>query len=183
MIKQLVEQGITPYLINLERGGRFAKIALQLGLKNGDFKHSFCSDPTQIELEKNAVTIIDWLLITDKSETDVVFKHFIEQLNKQGGFLIIFQQLKEDNSYFAPNMAKQFPALAVRYMYDDERDGTYGKFVIDVIREPKGQMKSWEIPRRYSYETKLFERIDQIEKLPEPNKPVGEEIEIDEKTI
>lgn len=184
MIKQLVDQGITPYLINLERGGRFAKIALQLGLKDGDFKHSFCSDPTAIELEKNAVTIIDWLLITDKSETDVVFKHFIEQLNKQGGFLIIFQQLKDDNSYFAPNMAKQFPALAVRYMYDDERDGTYGKFVIDVIREPKGQMKSWEIPCKYDYQTKIFERIDQLEKLPEPNKPVaGEEIEIDEKTI
>ena len=43
-----------------------------------------------------------------------------------------------------------------RYIYDDERDGTYGKFVIDVIREPKGQMKSWEIPCKYNYETKWF---------------------------
>ena len=189
MIKQLVEQGITPYLINLERGGRFAKIALQLGLKNGDFKHSFCSDPTQIELEKNAVTLIDWLLITDKSETDVVFKHFIEQLNKQGGFLIIFQQLKEDNSYFAPNMAKQFPALAVRYMYEDERDGAYGKFQIDVIREPKGQMKSWEIPCHYNYETKILRRLGDEDTQPKEEQPPIDEtqaegdIQIDSKTI
>jgi len=185
IIKQLVEQGITPYYINLETGSRFAKIALQLGLKNGDFKHSFCADPTQIELEKNGITIIDWLLIADKSQTDLVFKHFIEQLNKQGGFLIVFQQLKEDNSYFAPNMLMQFPSLASRYIYDNEQDGTYGKFLIDVIREPKGQIKSFEIPCKYNWDTKELIRIDERQTAniqPEEKEEIkSEDIIIEEK--
>ncbi|GAH39794.1 unnamed protein product, partial [marine sediment metagenome] len=101
IIKRLVEQGIKPYYISLETGSRFAEIALQLGLKEGDFYHTFCADPTKIELEKDAVTIIDWLLIVDKAKTDLVFRHFIEQLNKTNGFLFIFQQLKQDGSWFA----------------------------------------------------------------------------------
>ena len=169
MVKRFVDQGITPHLINLEKGGRFGKIALRLGLKEGDFKYAFCADPSQIELEKNAVTIIDWLLIENKAETDVIMRHFIEQLDKQGGFLIVFQQLKEDNTYFAPNMVKQFPSLACRYIYDDENDGTYGRFKIDVIREPKGQLKNfknWEIPCMYQEDSKLFVRADEIESKP-----------------
>jgi hypothetical protein len=166
MIKELVNQGITPYYINLETGSRYAHTALKLGLKNGDFKYAFCADPTQIELEKNAVTIIDWLLISDKSQTDVVFKHFIEQLNKQGGFLIVFQQLKDDNSYFAPNMLNQFPSLSARYIYDNENDGTYGKFIVDVIREPKAYIKNFEIPCKYNWETRIFKRVDELESKP-----------------
>lgn len=166
MIKELVEQGKTPYYINLETGSRYAKTALKLGLKNGDFKYAFCADPTQIELEKNAITIIDWLLISDKSQTDVVFKHFIEQLDKQGGFLIVFMQLKEDNNWFAPNMVTQFPALGAKYIYDNENDGTYGKFCIDPIREPKGYIKNFEIPCIYNWDTKEFKRVDEVESKP-----------------
>jgi len=56
--------------------------------------------------------------------------------------------------------------LAVRYLYDDENDGTYGKFKVDVIREPKGQIKNfknWEIPCKYFEETKELKRIDELE--------------------
>jgi hypothetical protein len=166
MIKELVEQGKTPFYINLETGSRYAKTALKLGLKNGDFKYAFCADPTQIELEKNAITIIDWLLISDKSQTDGVFKHFIEQLDKQGGFLIVFMQLKEDNGWFAPNMVTQFPALGAKYIYDNENDGVYGKFVIDPIREPKGYIKNFEIPCKYNWESKEFKRVEDLEKKP-----------------
>jgi hypothetical protein len=166
MIKELVEQGKTPFYINLETGSRYAKTALKLGLKNGDFKYAFCADPTQIELEKNAITIIDWLLISDKSQTDGVFKHFIEQLDKQGGFLVVFMQLKEDNGWFAPNMVTQFPALGAKYIYDNENDGVYGKFVIDPIREPKGYIKNFEIPCKYNWESKEFKRVEDLEKKP-----------------
>jgi hypothetical protein len=164
MIKELVEQGKTPFYINLETGSRYAKTALKLGLRNGDFKYAFCADPTQIELEKNAITIIDWLLISDKSQTDVVFKHFIEQLDKQGGFLIVFMQLKEDNGWFAPNMVTQFPALGAKYIYDNENDGAYGKFVVDPIREPKGYIKNFEIPCHYDWSSKEFKRVEDLEK-------------------
>ena len=174
IIKDLVEQGQTPYYINLETGSRYAKTALKLGLKNGDFKYAFCADPTQIELEKNAITIIDWLLISDKSQTDVVFKHFIEQLDKQGGFLIVFMQLKEDNGWFAPNMVTQFPALGAKYIYDNENDGTYGKFIVDPIREPRGYIKNFEIPCKYDWNSKEFKRVQDIQDKPIKEQPSEE---------
>jgi hypothetical protein len=163
IIKKLQEQGVKPYYISLETGSRFAKIALQLGLKEGDFYHTFCADPTKIELEPNAVTIIDWLLIVDKAKTDLIFRHFIEQLNKTNGFLIIFQQLKQDSSWFAENMCKQFPALATRYLYENDNEGTYGKYIIDVVREPKPfGKKVFEIPCVYNWKTKELKRIDEL---------------------
>jgi len=159
IVKKLVEQGINPYYISLETGSRFAKIAMQLGLKEGDFKWTFCSDPTQIELEQDAVTIIDWLMIPDKSKTDLVFKHFVEQLYKTNGVLIVFMQLKEDNNWFAPNMVTQFPALGAKYIYDEEGSGEYGKFVVRPVREPKIRIKSYEIPCKYDWETKELNMI------------------------
>lgn len=175
IVKRLVEQGIKPYYLYLESGSRFTQIALKLGLKEGDFFHAFCADPTKIELEPNAVTIIDWLLVIDKCTTDMVFKHFVEQLVKTQGFLIVFQQLKEvfiqsknarpqdKAQYYAPNMVKQFPALATRYLYDNDEDGEYGRFYIDVIRESKlGSKKIYEIPCKYSWETKELKRIDEL---------------------
>jgi hypothetical protein len=164
-----VDQGVKPYYISLETGSRFAKIALQLGLKEGQLYHTFCADPTKIELEKDAVTIIDWLLIVDKAKTDLVFRHFVEQLDKTNGFLIIFQQLKsgkeQDGQWFAPNMCKQFPALAARYLYENEDEGTYGKYLIDVVREPKPfGKKIFQIPCKYDWKTKQLIRIDELKK-------------------
>ena len=163
IVKQLVDQGIKPYYISLETGSRFTKIALQLGLKEGDFKWTFCSDPTKIELEPNAITIIDWLLIVDKSKTDLVFRHFVEQLYKTNGFLIVFMQLKEDNGWFAPNMVTQFPALGAKYIYDNEDDGEYGQFIVKPIREPKLRIKGFEIPCRYNWMDKTLIRVDEQE--------------------
>ena len=162
IVKQLVEQGIQPYYLSLEPDNLFAEIALKLGMKEGDFKWKFCSDPTQIELEKNSVTIVDWLMVADKSQTDVVFWNLIGQLQKAKGFLIVFQQLKDDNSYFAPNLVKNFPALSARYIYDEEHDGTYGKFFIDVIRRPVRKMKTCQIPCVYNFDNSRLIRKDEL---------------------
>jgi len=170
IVKHLVEQGIKPYYISLETGSRFKKIALQLGLKEGDFYHDFQIDPTKIELPKNAVTIIDWLLIVDKSKTDLVFRHLVEQLYKTNGIIICFQQLKQDNGWFAPNMAMQFPALSARYIYDSDDVGEFGKFDIDVIRDPKLKVKHYEIPCRYDWEAKTLTKITENELPEEENK-------------
>jgi hypothetical protein len=158
IIQQLVQQGIKPYYISLEAGSRFAKTAIKLGIKQGDFYWDFISDPTKIELEPNAVTILDWLLVEDKSQTDAVMKHFVEQLHKSQGYLIAFQQCKEDGSYYAPNMVKQFPALAARYLYEDDT-GSKGKWIIDAIRDPKKNNKGGDIPCAYNWDDKTLNMV------------------------
>jgi hypothetical protein len=162
IIKKLIEQGITPYYLSLEPDNLFMEIAIKMGLKEGDFKYKFCIDPTQVELESNAITIVDWLMIENKAETDLIFKKLIEQLQKTKGILIVFQQLKEDNTYFAPNLVNQFPAFSARYIYDDENDGTKGKFFVDVIRRPIRKIKKGIIPCIYNYETLELKRIDEM---------------------
>ncbi len=163
IVKKLVEQGIKPYYITSEPGNRFSKIALQLGLKEGDMKWDWMIDPTKIELEKDGITIIDWLCPKDFAKTDKLFMHFMEQLYKTDGVLIVFMQLKENNDWFAVNMVKQFPSLATKYIYDVEGDGEYGKFVIEVIREPKIRIKSYEIPCKYDWETKKLTMVGEEE--------------------
>jgi len=158
-VKSFVKQGKKPHYICLETGSRFAKTAAKLSMKEGDFYWDFQADPTKIELEKNAITIIDWLLIEDKTTTDFVLKHFVEQLFKTNGFLIIFMQLKESGDWFAPNMVHQFPSLSARYLYDNEEDGTMGKWLVDVIREPKTHRKKAMIPCKYNWETRELEEL------------------------
>jgi len=129
IIKQLVQQGKKPYYVTLESGNRFINIALALGLKEGDFYWAIHFNPEQIELEKNAITIIDWIVPENYAETDKLFKYFAEQLIKKSGNLIIFVQLRESGKFFAKDMISFFPALVSRYLYDNEEDGTTGYFL------------------------------------------------------
>jgi len=155
---------------------RFLKTALTLGLKEGDFYHAFVSDPTKVELEKNAVTILDWLLIDNYAETDKVLKYFVEQLNKTNGFLIIFMQLKEGDNWFAPNMIHFFPALAARYIYDKVETGygTTGAWVIDAVRDPKNHSKGGNLPCTYDWVNKTLKlngEIDEKEERKDEDRP------------
>lgn len=160
ILKQLVDQmkpqGKKPYYLSSESGSRFQQVASHLGMGEGDFNWDEVPDPTSIELEKDAVTIIDWLQIEDKSQTDTVLKHFVGQLIKTKGVLIIFMQLKEtDGNWFAPNMVAQYPALAARYSYDDET-GLLGKWTCKPIREPKQHMKSAVLACEYEPNSKIL---------------------------
>lgn len=148
---------------------RFLKTALTLGLKEGDFYHAFVSDPTKVELEKNAVTILDWLLIDNYAETDKVLKYFVEQLNKTNGFLIIFMQLKDGDNWFAPNMIHFFPALAARYIYDKVETGygTTGAWVVDTIRDPKNHVKGGNLPCTYDWRNKTLNLNGEIDEKEE----------------
>lgn len=165
IVKDFINQGIKPYYICLETGARFLKTAQILEMKEGDFFWSFVADPTKIELEPNAVTIIDWLLIEDKATTDLVMKYFVEQLFKTQGFLIIFMQLKKNDEWFAPNMVDQFPSLAARYIYDDDPTnyGVKGAWNIDAIRESKVQRKTGNIPCVYDWKERTLKRIEKNE--------------------
>lgn len=176
MIKRFLDQGITPYYICLETGSRFIKTACNLGIKEGDFKWSIQTDPSKIEIEPNSVTILDWLMIEDKAQTDTVMKYFVEQLVKTNSFLIIFMQLKEGGGWFAPNMVNQFPAYAARYLYDEDSNGASGYWQIDKIRESKRNNKGKTIPCRYDWESKTLRRIDELPEFSTINKqPVKKE--------
>jgi len=162
-IKRFVEQEIKPYYIYNESGGRWSKIALHLGLKDGDFYRTFCSDPNKVILENNAITIFDWVRPPDFAKTDELFNGFIEKLEKTKGLMICFVQLKDDGEFFAKNMIGQFPALLCKYLYENENDGSVTKFQITDVREAKMKGKVFEIPCKYDWETKLVKRIDEIE--------------------
>jgi hypothetical protein len=156
---------LQPKYVSLENGSRFAKTALKLGLKEGDFKWSPETEPTKIELDPGSITIIDWLYIEDFATTNVIIKHLSDQLSKAGGILIVLSQLKEDGTWFAPNLIKNFPAFAARYLYDNESDGTMGYWSVDAIRDPKSSIKSTKIPCQYDWHTRLLRRVDELDNV------------------
>jgi len=161
IIQQLVEQKVDmpKVLISLEPGSRHTDIALQLGLVEGDYEYNAEHyDPTEVELCNNAITIIDWLNPKTFETTHTIFEHFVRQITKHKGLLIIFAQLKDpirgtEGNWFAPNMIKQMPALAARYFYDDD-EGESGYFLIDVIRQRYWHTKRIsKIPCKFMRET------------------------------
>ena len=160
IIKELVEQGKKPNYVSLESGNRFVTIAKQLCLSEGDFRWCVHFNPQHIELEDNAITILDWLLPTDYAETDKLFKYFAEQLVKHKGILIIFVQLKRDGTFFAENMLPFFPSFVCKYDYDKEDDGTYGHFSVEFIREPLSKKKKLRIPCKFDFDTKRLVMMD-----------------------
>jgi hypothetical protein len=174
MVKALVEQGIKPYYIYNEGGGRFGKIALSIGLKEGDFYRIFCGDPQKVILQPKAITIYDWVRppLDEFAKTSEIFNSFTEKLEKTQGFLICFVQLKEGKEFFAPNMIGQFPSLLCKYLYEDDSDGTNTYFDICDVRDSKIKGKKFKIPCIYNWDTKLVKRTD--EKITEIS--VGETI-------
>ena len=175
IVKQLIQQNIKPYYINLESGNRFASISKMLQLKDGDFWNATHFAPENVELEKNAVTIIDWLLPKDYSETDKLFQYFAQQLVKNGGILIVFVQLKEKGDFFAGNMIAMFPALVARYFYEKNdagiEDPTKGRFQVDYVRESKTKQKKMVIPCEYNWDTK---ELNVVNRPPENENPNGQ---------
>ena len=165
IVKRLVDQGIKPYYLYSETGGRFAKTALRLGLKDGDFYHSFIGDPRRLILpkEEKAIVIFDWIRPPDFSAVDNLFAGLIEKVKKSNCFFISFMQLKADNEYFAPNLLCQYPALVCKYLYEDEDDGTITKFQITEIREGKLKGKVFEIPCVYNWDTKEVKRVEELD--------------------
>jgi uncharacterized protein YlzI (FlbEa/FlbD family) len=161
MVKRLVSQGKNPHYISLESGARFISNARTLGLKEGDFKWCVHFSPTDIELEENAITFIDWLLPDDYAITDKIYKYFAEQLFKKGGILIVFAQLMQDGNFFAKNMIDLFPALVSKFFYEDEQ-GESSYFQITKVREAKERIKYNKIPCRYDWKTKELKTVDEL---------------------
>ena len=165
IIKRLVAQKIKPYYIYSEKqGGRFAKTATHLGLREGDFYSARCSNPDSIILRPNSVVIYDWVRPTkDESfaRTDLLFDKLVEKAEKTNSFLICFVQLKMDDTFFAPNMIGQYPAVLAKYVHES-KDGIYTKFVFEKIREPKMQGGGLEVPAIYDWKSKEVKLISEL---------------------
>lgn len=162
MIKRLVEQGKTPYYISLESGSRFLMHASALGLNEGTFKYCTHFKPEDISLEKNAITIIDWLLPDDYSMVDKLYKHFAEEMFKQGGQLIVFTQLMQNGEFFAKNMVDLFASFVCKFLYDDEH-GEYSHFQITKVRESASKTRFGKIVCKYDFEKKRLNEISDEE--------------------
>lgn len=160
MIKELVEQGVKPFYIYSEAGSRFQKTSQILGI-TGKYYHTFHENPLAIELEYNAFTIIDWLHLENKAETDNVLKKLNDELQRKKGILVIFTQLKEDHSWFAPNLIEHYPTFAAR-LFQDNIEQTVSHFQCDKIKEPKGNFTSFILPCEYNSETRIFKKKDLV---------------------
>jgi len=160
IVKKLVQQGIKVYYIYSESGGRFGKTALKLGLKDGDFWRFFCSRPDEIQIEKNSVIVYDWVRPFEFSKTDEMFDNIVQKLEKTKSFMICFMQLRTDGEWFAKNLTTQYPALAVKYLYEKESDGSNTYFSIEEVRDGKAKGKKFKIPCVYDWETKEVVRVE-----------------------
>lgn len=160
MLKVMLDQGLKPYYIYSEAGSRFQKTSQALGIA-GKYFHTYHADPLSIELEYNAFSIIDWLHLEHKEMTDTVLKHLNDELQRKGGILIIFTQLKTTNDWFAPNLIDHYPTFAARY-FQDNSEKTEGHWDIQKIKEPRGNFCNYILPCEYDQNKKLFRKKDMI---------------------
>ena len=160
IIKKYVEQGIKPFYVSSEPGNRFSTIAMNLGLKEGDFNFINHYHPEQLELEDDAITIYDWILPEEFSGTANLYKIFAKQLDKHGGLLYVFSQLNDSGEFYASSMVRFFSSFAVKYFYtkvNNVTDNVNTYFRTSKIRESKGNVQEVTIPTRFNPDTKELE--------------------------
>jgi hypothetical protein len=160
MLKEIIDQGVKPYYIYSEAGSRFQKTSQLLGI-TGKYYHTYHENPLAIELEYNAFSIIDWLHLEHKELTDTTLKHLNDELQRKGGILVIFTQLKTTSEWFAPNLIDHYPTFAARYMQDNDSK-TEGHWDIQKIKEPRGNFCTYILPCEYNQETRIFKKKEII---------------------
>lgn len=160
VIKKYVEQGIKPFYVSSEPGNRFSTIAMNLGLKEGDFNFINHYHPEQLELEDDAITIYDWILPEDFAGTANLYKIFAKQLDKHGGLLYVLSQLNDSGEFYASSMVRFFSSFAVKYFYtkvNNVSDNINTFFKTSKIRESKSGTQEVTIPMKYNPDTKELE--------------------------
>jgi DNA replication protein DnaC len=159
-VKKFVEQGIMPYYYGTESKSRYLKIAMELGMKEGDFWWATGYEPSKVELKDNSVSIIDWLDVEDFTQTAQIFKILQRQLDKHNGLLIVFSQLNTNETFYAENQLKFYCALAAKYLYGKTNgvvNNEITSFRTEKIRESKSSQQYLVIPTRFDPITKKVE--------------------------
>jgi hypothetical protein len=160
MLGEMIKQGTKPYYIYSEAGSRFQKVSRILGIA-GKYYHTYHENPLAIELEYNSFSIIDWLHLEHKELTDTTLKHLNDELNRKGGILVIFTQLKTTHDWFAPNLIDHYPTFAAKLIQDNESK-TESHWDIQKIKEPRGNYCNYILPCTYDQNTKIFKQKDII---------------------
>ena len=159
MVKQFKEQGIKPYYLNLESTSGFQITAEQLGISMNDLyvPKEEVINPLHMELEKNVVTIIDFLdLSEDFTDTGTIMKYFREEMTRKSGILIILTQTRpSNNDWFAKDLICHVARLAARFVLDDD-SGKYGHFEIDKMTFPIGNIRKATLHTQFDPNTKLL---------------------------
>jgi len=160
IINKNVEQGQKHFYVSSEPGNRFSTIAMNLGLKEGDFNFINHYHPEQLELEDDAITIYDWILPEEFSSTANLYKIFAQQLDRHAGLLYIFSQLNDSGEFYASSMVRFFSSFAVKYFYtkvNGVTDNVNTYFKTNKIREAKGNVQEVTIPTKFNPDTKELE--------------------------
>lgn len=163
LIKEFVDKGKRPYYICTEAGSKFKLISATLGLKEGDYAFKIVPDATAVELEDNAITIIDWLNPQDYSQVGNLMKTLNDQLVRHGGLLIVFVQVRKDGSFFAPDLFDFYASFVAKYRHSKkvnevtkevtfDNENTYWK--TEKMRDSKVGIQYVTIPMHFHRETK-----------------------------
>jgi hypothetical protein len=163
IVKRLVDQGLHPDYFYNESGGRFSKVGLKLGLKDGDFNHCLATNPMEIIIRPNSVCVYDWVRTSDFSKTADVYASIVEKLELTNSIMIAFVQIRDDGTWFAKDLLRQFVSLSAKYMYEDQ-DGINTKLILDDVRDRKGGGKKFEIPCKYLDETREVKTVEELDK-------------------
>lgn len=160
IIKKYTEQGLKVNYVSSEPGNRFATIALNLGLKEGDFNFTTHYNPEKLELEDDAISIYDWILPDEFKDTAQLYKIFSQQLDRHGGLLYVFSQLNDKEEFYASAMVRFFASFAVSYHYTRvngvvDNINTFMKTI--KVRESKIGKQEITIPMKYDVDTKRIE--------------------------
>jgi hypothetical protein len=165
IIKEFVDKGVQPYYICTEAGSKFSIIGASLGLKEGDYKFKVVPDATCVELEDNAINIIDWIKPpnSDYSKMDTIMENLNRQLIKHGGLVVAMVQIRKDGTFFAPDLLDFYAALVAIYNWSVKRNDKNGECIYDSentyfqtskIRDSKIGLQYLKIPTHFNKETK-----------------------------
>lgn len=167
IVKRLVKQGIKPYYIYTESGGRFSKTAIQLGLKEGDFYLSerpvFSIE--EINIKPNSVVIYDWIETTQDfgfAQLNLLFQKIVQKAHESNSIFICFIQIRKSGEAFAKDLTDLHASLFCKYQYKNP-EGTETEFKIEKVRDEKIRNKRFSIPCVFDYDTREVFTVEELE--------------------
>lgn len=163
IVKGISEQGKLVHLVELEPAKKFIKIGMTLGLKEGDYVYSSIN-PCDVEIPRNSIVVLDWILPRNYAETDKMFYDFNQKLLESNSFIIAFMQIRKDGTWFAPDLVEFFPSVTARFLLDDYRtQRDTSKLIIDKANDPK-YPRIWEIPLMFNKDTCELTSLLEVQK-------------------
>lgn len=157
IVKKLNEQKIIPYILSTESTSTLGKTFHKLGVQPGQYKYKVLNNVLEADLPSNAVILLDWLSVNDGEFAKIasIYKHLYDQVKRRNSVLIVFEQLKQNGTFFAENLNKFYSTVAATYHYGNNgNDYTNTFFKTHKIRDSKNHLSFITIPTIYNSETR-----------------------------